>query len=205
LVLLGSEFCFKDREEREVYNLFFIGFLVYGIANLIWFLNSIFFDNFLSENFLNIIFSFQSFTKFWLFYYLIKNEKKSNAQSKFLKLYLLVLMVFLIFDAYLPYYFYDFLFIFDSAITILIGYFLRYKEIFLIDWNYFISGSFLWLLGDIYYSFLNQAGIYFMGNIVDFIYFLGFYLMIVSIVYKNFKFSEIFNNIFENTSSYLYN
>lgn len=205
LVLISSDLNFKDQEEREVYSLFFIGLLVYGVGNFVWFLNTELFEDFISDKFLNLIFCFQTITKFYLFKYLFEETEKRAFKKGFLDFYILFILILLFFGTSIVPTLFEYFFIFDSIVTIYYSLRLLNYQVLLIDLNYFITASSLWLFADIYYLFLSESGNYFMGNIVDFVYFIGFYLIISSIVYKNFKFSDTFNNIFENRGFYLYN
>ena len=205
VVLICSYLNYRNSKESEVYGLFFIGLLVYGVGNLFWFLNTEFLNSFVPEKFLDLIFCFQTITKVYLFKYLIEENLSIYWNSKFLDFYILIVLVLMFLgQPQIPEIF-EYFFILDSIISVVVALKLNKAGILLIDFNFLALASVLWFLADAFYLLMSESGKYLMGNIVDFIYFIGFYLIISSIVYKNFKFSDILNNLFENRGYYLYN
>ena len=67
-------YIYKDREEEKSYKFLFLGFFIYGLANLIWYLNEILMLE-ISINYLNLLFIFQIFTKHYFLKYLNFNRE----------------------------------------------------------------------------------------------------------------------------------
>jgi len=207
LILLLTDLDYKSEEDRGVYRYFFTGLLVYGFANLLWFFNDSILNGVLDLNFLNILFIFQTLSKYTLLIYLTDSQK---VRGKFLTFIMKLNLLFLIFGLFICSYkisldeYFNYFFIFESIVGILFT-LKNYNNLnlTLIDFRYFIAGSTLWLLGDLYYLFDLNLNIYYMGNIVDFVYFLGFYLLLSSILYNNFSWDEKINLLVEKQLFYI--
>ncbi len=189
-------------EEKYAYIFLFLGFCLYGIGNLSWYLN----DSFnlkINLNYLNILFFIQAVSKHNFFKYLLSNQtlsRKNIAFSKIISINLGVLTFAILASNFvsLNTMLYDFYFIFESLFSVYFIYtylFQNYSSH--IDLRYLLFGNLMWLIADSLYLFETLSGIYFMGNISDFIYFIGFYLMLSSIIFKDFNFREKINFYFE--------
>ncbi len=207
-VLLFSELAYKDSEERGVYQLFFIGLLSFGFGNLLWFINDEFLSGSIPVNFINILFLFQLLSKYSFFRFLEKGSELSNLTSRLIRVCTLVVMLTLFAEVYsissLFTSFLNIFFILESLITILyLNQNLTKLNNFLIDIRFFISGTAVWFLADVAYLIDIDFNKYTMGNFVDFMYFLGFYLIVSSIIYKSFKIDKLFNYVFEKKLFYI--
>jgi hypothetical protein len=204
---LSTGFKFKSVEEKSAYQLLFIGFWVYGCANFIWYLNESFTWGILEE-LLNLLFIFQVFTKDYFLRFLAQDSKNGSKKSKLgnlfsinLGFWLLLLLCKGFLNLEIPYD--NLFFIFDSLISIL--FLSLYGSRILgahLDLNYFTLGCLIWLVGDLIYFYESYLGIYLMGDIADFIYYFGFYLLLTSVLFKNFSFVTKFNYYFENKLSF---
>lgn len=192
VTLFFTDLSYKDWQQRHVFQNLFIGFFIYGLANFSWFLNEEFLNNSLPENYFNILFAFQVLTKFHLFYYYIQDLKSIwyNFTIKLIILVFLVLVcLFSIFSGIEFDFNFNTFFIIETLTSILLLIiYLNNISVGLIDFKYFIAGEILWLIGDILYLNDFSTKIHFIGSIVDFCYFLGFYLFLASVIYKNFAY-----------------
>ncbi len=189
---------FLNDTQKVIYLLLYFGFLVYGISNFLWYFDNQFLGTVLSQQALNFGFIFQVLTKF-LFFFLIKYqfEHQKNCLSlvfsKILKFNILFLILSLVMQnsTFSDSNVYEYFFIFESIFTIvyLINE-LPNKYKYLIDLRLFIAGSFVWFLGDLIFRFESKFSIYSLGSISDFVYFLGFYLLVFSCMFKDYLFSE---------------
>jgi hypothetical protein len=209
LVLLFSDLGYRESEEREAYRLLFIGFLGFGLGNLLWFLNDTYLMGSISVNFLNVFFIFQLLTKYSFFKFLRKNSSENNISTKLIHFCFLFVLLILFSEVYSISSFltsiFNIFFIIESVITIFyISQNLLNDDLKLVDFRYFIAGTVIWLLADTYYLIDIDLNKYSMGNIVDFMYFLGFYLIISSIIYKSFNLEKIINCVFEKKLFYIY-
>lgn len=188
LVLIFTDLSYKDTAEGRVFRDFFIGLLVYGFTNFIWFLNEEFLNGQLPENIFNILFTVQVMAKYRLILYFLE-KLKTSFPYQIAKVCVLLLFFGIFVNSY---YFevssiFNYFFIVESILSIgLISIYIKPTVISIIDFRYFIAGEVLWLLADLFYLFESSLNYYFMGNIVDFVYFLGFYLYLSSIIYTNF-------------------
>jgi len=208
LVLIFTELDYIDLKEREAYRLLFIGLLSFGLGNLMWFLNDSLLSGSIPINFINVFFLFQLLTKYSFFHFLKKNSDQSNLSTKLFKISLLIVLLILVSEAsaisskltsLL-----NIFFIIESLITVFyLSQNLVHEEIRLIDLRYFIAGTSVWFLADISYLIDVDINKYSIGNIVDFMYFLGFYLLISSIIYKSFRLEKTFNSLFEKKLFYI--
>jgi hypothetical protein len=195
LTFLFSEFEYEDKESSRSYKLLFFGFTAYGIGNFIWYLNEILGLK-ISLNYLNSLFLFQGFTKHFFLRYLTKLQEETNYNQIFNKIFSLnmLIMLFALFTVRLfdlNNFFLDFYFIFESIVSIVfIFYFLKENFTAHIDIKYFLMGQSLWLFADLLYFFEVYWDVYLIGSLSDFIYFIGFYLMLSSVIFKNFNFSD---------------
>ena len=207
-VLLFSELNYKDSEERGVYHLLFIGLLSFGFGNLLWFINDEFLYGSIPVNFINILFLFQLLSKHSFFRFLEKGMVHSNLTSRLIRFCSLIVMLTLFAEIYsISSFFTSFLnifFILESVITIL---YLTQNLVklnhFLIDLRFFIAGTVVWLFADVTYLINIDFNKYTMGNLVDFMYFLGFYLIVSSIIYKSFNIDRLINYVFEKKLFYI--
>ena len=208
LVLLFSDLGYRESKEREAYRLLFIGLLSFGFGNLLWFLNDTYFQGNISVNFINVFFLFQLLTKYSFFKFLRKDSGDSDIPTKLIHFSFLFVLLILFSEAYSISSFltsiFNIFFIAESLITVYyVGLKLLNDDIKLIDFRYFIAGTIVWLLADVSYLIDIDLNKYSMGNIVDFMYFLGFYLIISSIIYKSFRVEKTFNSLFEKKLFYI--
>lgn len=202
IVFVINSYAYKDREEKLAYNFLFLGFCLYGVGNLGWYLNDLF-NLKIDLNYFNILFFIQAISKHNFFKYLLSNQglsKKNIAFSKIISTNLGVLIFAILASNYvsLDNLLYEFYFIFESLFSVYFIYYYLYRNYSShIDLRYLFLGNFMWILADILYLFETLSGVYFIGNISDFIYFIGFYLMLSSIIFKDFNFKEKINFYFE--------
>lgn len=190
LLFLISGFQYSSKQEKNVYNLLFIGFLAYGLGNIFWFFDD-FFDLKFEYSYLNFLFIFQVLTKHYFLKFLASSNDEFTSSKVFRKIFSLNLLV-LLFSSFfgnlvtLDELYFEIYFILESLISILfIGYALKIDLTSHLDLRYFFFGNLVWFLADTLFLFEKFSQIYFAGNISDFVYFLGFYLMISSILFKN--------------------
>jgi len=200
-LLYFNDYIYKDREEEISYKILYLGFFVYGLGNVVWYFNDLF-ELGISLAFINILFLFQTFSKHFFFKYLIKGQKKSSKSKIFsnifsINLLILLLAIFLGNSFKLENQISDLYFILESFISIIFIF-----SIFLgkysghIDFNYFGFGNLIWFLADFLFFIEIKTNHYFMGNLSDFIYYIGFYFMLASLLLKNFHFDN-FGNFFQ--------
>jgi len=165
------------------------------MTNFLWYLDINLLKSSMSLDFLNYGFIYQVLTKF-LFFFLIKYqfERQKNCLSLVLKRVLqvniLLLTLALIFQGSTlsETKIYEYFFIFESIFTIIYLIFeLKSSAKYLLDLRIFLFGSLIWLLGDILYFFENFLNYYHLGSLSDFTFFLGFYLFMYSIFFKNYS------------------
>lgn len=200
-LLLLSEYKYKDREEKRIYSLLFFGFLIYGVANFIWYFNEVWFE-LLSLSMLNTLFVFQIFSKHYFLRYLTKqgDETVSKIIQNILSLNLGILLLSLFSGNLLNLQIFgtEIYFIFESLFSIVfITYFVKKTYLSHLDLRYFLTGNTFWLLADLAFIYEEFNEKYFMGNLSDFLYFVGFYLMLTSILFKNYNLNQKFNLYFE--------
>lgn len=195
LLLYFSEFVFKDIEEERSYKVLFVGFFVYGLGNIIWYFKELLSLNF-DLDFINILFFFQIFTKYYFFKYLnsVKGESKNKVFDNLFSVNLLILLfAILLGESFnLSSQITDIYFIFESLLSIIfIFYYLANTFTGHLDLNYFGLGNLAWLIADVLFLVEVNTNHYFMGNLSDFIYFVGFYFMLASLIFKNFSFINL--------------
>lgn len=205
-LFLFNGYRFQDRRERSTYQLLFCGFWIYGVANFIWYLNDTL-NLKISENYLNLFFIFQIFTKDYFLKYLVQkyhNFKPNLIHNIFsinlgIGLFLVFATNFLNLKDFLS----NLFFIYESIFSII--FVLYYSQKILdsyLDLNLFGYGSLVWLLADTVYYFESFKGVYVMGDISDFLYYFGFYLMLSAILFKNFNFVAKLNFYFDKKFSF---
>lgn len=205
---------FQSNNQKVVYLLLYSGFFIYGISNFMWYFDSQFLGQILPPQILNFGFVFQVLTKF-LFFFLIKYqfEHQKNCLnlvfSKILKFNILFLLISLVLQNsnFSESKIYEYFFIFESIFTI--AYLInelpnKYK--YLLDLRVFILGSLVWFFADLIFMFESKFQIYTIGGFSDFVYFLGFYLLVFSCMFKDYVFSSS-QKIFETSKkeNYRYN
>lgn len=194
------DFKFRNREERIAYLSLFYGFLIYGACNLLWYLNEALFE-IIDFKFLNFLFIFQCFTKHYFLRYLSINDKKNKAYfSTLFSINIGILLFALFFSSnfHLESYILDIYFIIESLLTVIfIFYYLKESFNLHIDLRYFLYGNLIWLVADILFLIENFTKTYFMGNVSDFIYYIGLYMMLYSILIKNFNYKEKIDFVFD--------
>ena len=195
IIFLNFKHLFK--KEGSEFSVLLLGYLIYGIANFIWYV----FDAFKVEksffDILNLMFIFQSISKY---YFLIKESegrvgdtKSSLIIENLLKINLFILLLTLVFNTYLKKYgtFIDIFFVFESLISIgYISFYLSKVDSKFLNYKLFLYGNAFWLIGDLLFSYSNNFNLYIAGDLTDFIYFLGFYLIISSVIFKNYNYTK---------------
>jgi hypothetical protein len=206
ILFLSSGYEYQNEDERKGYILLFIGFCIYGVANLLWFFSD--FGIFETPiEYLNFLFLTQVLCKHYFLRYLASLNKDSRHLKFFQNIFslnigLILLALFLGNSFNLYEYYYDFYFILESifSITCLLV-FLRGEIFTHIDLRYFVLGHLIWLTADSLFLIENLRQVYFMGTISDFIYYIGFYIMLYSIIFKNFQFTSKINFYLEKNLS----
>jgi hypothetical protein len=202
ILFLITDYQYQDREESLAYKFLFLGFCLYGTGNLVWYLN----DSFnldIHVNYINILFFLQAISKHNFFKFLVLNQNTSRKNQAFSKIISINLGVLIIATAVsnivsLNSLLYDFYFIFESILSIFFIYYYLFQNYSShLDLRYLLLGSLFWLVGDSLYLIEILSGVYFMGNISDFIYFVGFYLLLSSVIFKDFNFKEKINLYFD--------
>ena len=202
LGFLVTQYNYQDEAEEKAYKFLFSGFLIYGLGNLMWYINEIFVLD-IPVFYLNLFFLYQIISKNIFFKHLISSQKDSNLNQTFklffnFNLLMLLLTIFYseVFES--RGYLFELYFIFESFVSILfIFYYLNLMYFSHLDFRYFGYGNIIWLLGDILFYFETVSSSIIMGNLSDFSYFIGFYLMLSSIIFKNFSFWEKVNQTFD--------
>jgi hypothetical protein len=202
MLFIVSNFNYEDREEKTAYLILFLGFLIYGFGNLIWYFNDAYFE-ILDVKYVNLIFIFQCFSKHYFFRYLSLNLNGTKNHNYFTQLFslnigILLLALFFSENLQLESYLVDIYFVLESLLTVIFIVFCM-KESFgeHIDLKYFMIGNLIWFIADILFLLETYSNTYFSGNLADFIYFVGLYFMLYSILIKNFNFTEKLNYIFD--------
>lgn len=191
LIFINSKLFFK--KEGSEFFILILGYLIYGIANLLWYLFDVFNLNNYFFEFLNLLFLFQAITKH--FFLIKEGSSKKRALKRdyilnfLIKGNLLILILTVCFHSFLSKFgsFFEIFFIFESVISILyIKEFLLRCESKYLNYKIFLFGNIFWLIGDLIFSYSHSINSYTSGDLSDFIYFLGFYLIISSVIFKDF-------------------
>lgn len=187
------------KKEGSEFLILTFGYLIYGIANLFWY----FFDIFKIDgyDFLNLLFVFQALTKQ---YFLLKDSKGVGDKSgkkvfeKIITLNILLLSISLIFfqkDGVVENFMQSF-FLFEALLCVLfVKFYLLNSYSKFLNYELFLYGNLFWIFGDISYSYAVGVSSYISGGLSDFIYFLGFYLILNSFIFKNF--AEVKNQLIQ--------
>jgi len=195
LLFIFSEYKYRDLTERKFYQLLFLGFTSFGLANLGWYLFDLLEINSMT-NYLNIFFIFQVITKQIFFKYIYSKESveyKNILWEKIISINIGILLVSIFATQFISLnsIYFDIYFILESILSVVFIIKCRNYEFFShIDLKYFLTGTTLWLLGDLLFVGEVLFNSYFIGSYSDFIYFVGFYLMLASVVFKNFNLIE---------------
>lgn len=190
-------FKYTSVDEKRAYEVLFFGFFSYGLANLIWYLNDIFTLE-IDVSYLNLIFLVQVFSKHYFLKFLSTSGENNRFDLIFQKLFSInilisILALFTSKALSLNGFEYDIYFIIESLVSIIfILYFLNEKMPSHININYFLTGNLVWFIADSLYLFEVLSGFYIIGELSDFVYYVGFYFLLASVVFKNFSFMSNF-------------
>jgi len=202
ILFLINNYNYANEEEKKAYYFLFLGFCLYGIGNFLWYFNDTLSLG-IDINYINILFFIQVVSKHSFFKFLLSCQEKTTKNlnfSKIISVNMGVLVLAVVFSNIisLDNFIYDFYFIFESIISIYFIYYYLFNNFSShLDLKYFMIGNIFWLLGDCLFLFEFISGKYFIGNIPDFVYFVGFYFMLGSVIFKNFNFMEKLNFYFD--------